>query len=657
MSSGRHSTLLARVGMFRLSGAFLAMAVSACGGPDSSSPPGSQPPPAELPPTANSPENTEGVEVSAPLLMGNCTLTATTMTAQVADGETAYLTLRPSDGKVVLNATTSAMTGSLPCELTSGVVTLSATGMTATTGRTVILDYINGLFLKGAGTPNVPGVVINMSVPTGGTNGLLDKLKVRGTASDDSFSVGAGTMGVGTMNINAGTTVGLDQLVDVTFTQVENVTINAGDGNDKISMAGVFGTTPVWALAASLYGGANNDTITGGTGNDTINGGSGDDTLDGGNGNDSFNMGTAPDGADTVTTTGTTPGNDTVDYSGRTAALTIKTILPADLATSTDTSGGTAGAEGDKISDTIVNITGGQGNDAITIAPTSTRTHNVNGGRGNDTFNSGAGADLFDGGLGADVCIGLTGSMSYASRTAAAVTVTLCGGDDAACAADNNDGAPAGTGAAGAGANFGTMADKLINVTGLTNMLGSEGRLLRITGFTDTGNDDNVTGYPITVVNSATSVTVDTTTNAMFDETDVTGTLSWTLVAEGDNARCANVVGTAVADTITGDARNNSLRGGDGNDTITGGTGDDGLYGEADNDTLYGGVGSDTVVGGAGNDTLTGGDGDDILQGDAGTDGFVCDGNNAAAVMGSAPGDIDFTVDVEMGETADATCN
>jgi hypothetical protein len=77
-----------------------------------------------------------------------------------------------------------------------------------------------------------------------------------------------------------------------------------------------------------------------------------------------------------------------------------------------------------------------------------------------------------------------------------------------------------------------------------------------------------------------------------------------------------NVIGTALADSLTGDANSNELSGKAGNDTLVGGAGDD---------RLNGGVGADSVSGGAGDDiieqivedagdTLDGGDGTDTAN-------------------------------------------
>ena len=65
--------------------------------------------------------------------------------------------------------------------------------------------------------------------------------------------------------------------------------VDAGDGNDTVTFTG--------GGAATLDGGAGDDTLTGGGGADTLIGGLGDDTLVGGDGNDSLDGG---DGADNL---------------------------------------------------------------------------------------------------------------------------------------------------------------------------------------------------------------------------------------------------------------------------------------------------------------------------------------------------------------------
>jgi large repetitive protein len=64
------------------------------------------------------------------------------------------------------------------------------------------------------------------------------------------------------------------------FAGFEILNATGGSGNDSFAVSG--------AVAATLDGGAGNDTITAGTGSDTITGGSGADILTGGAGADTF---------------------------------------------------------------------------------------------------------------------------------------------------------------------------------------------------------------------------------------------------------------------------------------------------------------------------------------------------------------------------------
>lgn len=121
-------------------------------------------------------------------------------------------------------------------------------------------------------------------------------------------------------------------------------------------------------------------------------------------------------------------------------------------------------------------------------------------------------------------------------------------------------------------------------------------------------------GDTVRYVRSATAITVD---------------LNLTTAQGGDIASDAfgdilsgieNVVGSALADTITGDNADNRLFGLGGADTIRGGGGNDVIAGDDSNDTLYGDAGEDNLTGGDGNDTLYGGTEKDTLAGGDGAD-------------------------------------
>jgi Ca2+-binding RTX toxin-like protein len=81
-----------------------------------------------------------------------------------------------------------------------------------------------------------------------------------------------------------------------------------------------------------------------------------------------------------------------------------------------------------------------------------------------------------------------------------------------------------------------------------------------------------------------------------------------------------HVVGSNLADTISGNEYANSLSGGLGNDTINGGYGADVLHGDGGDDIVDGGEGNDSLYGDDGNDRLIGGQGADTFYGGAGSD-------------------------------------
>jgi Ca2+-binding RTX toxin-like protein len=138
--------------------------------------------------------------------------------------------------------------------------------------------------------------------------------------------------------------------------------IIGASGNDNISGGGPQGIF--------IFGGAGNDTIAGGPGNDT---------LVGGSGNDWFYEGTGTTGSDVFIGS---DGIDTIDYSGRTAGVTITLDGTAD--------DGQGGTEADNVGTDIENIIGGQGNDFIVG---SSKNNNIIGGPGADTMQGGGGLD------------------------------------------------------------------------------------------------------------------------------------------------------------------------------------------------------------------------------------------------------------------------
>jgi len=114
------------------------------------------------------------------------------------------------------------------------------------------------------------------------------------------------------------------------------------------------------------------------------------------------------------------------------------------------------------------------------------------------------------------------------------------------------------------------------------------------------------------------------------------------------------IVGTALAEVLSGGAGDDIIRGLEGNDTLEGGDGSDTLIGgdgadlilggatDADlRDVIYGGDGNDTAYGGAGNDEIRGDAGSDLLFGDTGADTLI-GGTGNDTLNGGSLGDVLF---------------
>lgn len=648
-----------------------------------------------------------------PLLAAGCSLTSTLMTVTVKDGESAFLSLRPSDSMVVLNGHVFSGTTdtNAPCQIASTeTVQINAdVGGTRTLGRTVILDYLNGLFLLGEGA--VPGVKVDFTLT--GDTGALNTLKVRGSEGIDNFSIGAGTgagaAAVNALNVNAktgtptmqaggtgGVTVTLDTIVDVTFKNISSAVIISGPGDDRLDGSGTANVGTAYPNPLKLFGGDGLDTLIGGLGADRLNGGPDADTLNGCAGDDIYDMGTAPAGADVIAQacTATMEGNDTVDYGARTGSVSVnlsRTLTSTNAATDPGGLSGEASGDGAHISDKVLTIKLGAGDDSIVIGAASTLVHKVLGGPGDDSFTGGTTNDVFDGQAGDDTCIGALSQMDYRLRTTP-VSVTVCAsGCGTTAATDANDGELAvtstGTGAAtvapGAGIN-------VVTVTGAGFSTASVGNTITLSGCT-VGTENGA--FPIVKYVSANAVKIDvgvstgfasasdtcnyselrpdTTTNPPASTAaatltvkratgSVTGlnhaaswlgatlTLTHTTGAATDDGSYAvlkalSPSSVAIDDTSVGTfaggvsgmgwsavgAEHDNVQCGQ----VFGGSGNDLLVGDSRVNLLRGGPGDDIVVGGAGNDVLYGEAGADAVYGGAGND-WVYGGGGTGTDLG-----------------------
>jgi Ca2+-binding RTX toxin-like protein len=264
-----------------------------------------------------------------------------------------------------------------------------------------------------------------------------DKFDQSATADcGDTMNGGAGTDTVDYENRTNNLTILLDTAANDGETgEKDNIkadveVVLGGQGDDTITGS---------ANADEIHGGPGNDVINAGAGNDKITGNSGNDTLNGEAGDDTFveggvdaafnlmaaeNFGDGNDIINGGTHDGT--GVDTVDYSGRSATITI--TLCVDGAHLTGAASGQSlpatcsDADGESgESDSVVNLThviGGAGDDSITGAATDDI---LEGGAGDDSLIGGAGNDFLYGDAGDDTLEGDDGNdtLDSGAHTAA----------------------------------------------------------------------------------------------------------------------------------------------------------------------------------------------------------------------------------------------
>lgn len=319
---------------------------------------------------------------------------------------------------------------------------------------------------------------------------------------------------------------------------------------------------------------------------------------------------------------------------------------------------------------TAVTITGGSGNDAITLTGTNAADDIVSGGAGDDTITFTAkltDKDTVDGGTGEDTVVGTTanlkalttanlitnveaatvsdahtGVLTAANIGAAVDTITL--------AAGSNDGTVTfGAGDATLGLGTSSAATLTVNDTGLGT---TDSLTINSLKSDDSGNGKAVT------INGFETVTYDTS-NAAGDESvaavDIVGdadadgvrtSATLKVTGAGDFSAAAITLGAA---TGTGTIDASELTGAFsqsaqavGVTTITGGSGGDTILGGDLASTLSGGAGIDDITGGSKADVINGGDGDDTLQGSAATLG------NYDTVSGGAGKDTFKYTDAEL---------
>ncbi|XHS00915.1 hypothetical protein ACFB49_25160 [Sphingomonas sp. DBB INV C78] len=369
-------------------------------------------------------------------------------------------------------------------------------------------------------------------------------------------------------------------------------------------------------VAATIDGGAGDDTmyasdlgdnIFGGAGNDTLYGGRLDDWLLGGDGNDVLDAGSI--GA------------------------------------------GKLGGDGNYLN-------GGAGNDVVRGREGSDW---LEGGEGVDTLTGGAGDDILAGGAGeGDDLRGGTGNDQYLVRL----------GDGADLIEDEAESAPQAQAGGGdyikqrmAGILAGTIKKNWLgDAPGVASktIVGGEDAIAFGQGIgmgdiqlvrSSTDSDDLIVRVMQTVNGATTFSGTQLTVKDWFANSFKR--VEWLKFADGNEIRIGDIasfiVGGDSADVLIGTNGNDFVYGGGGNDAIylfagndigNGGTGDDMVAGHSGRDLLMGGLGIDQLIGGKGNDVLSGDGGGDDLYGGEGNDILSGGRGDGDVVVGGAGDDI-----------------
>ena len=362
-------------------------------------------------------------------------------------------------------------------------------------------------------------------------------------------------------------------------------------------------------VAATVDGGAGNDTIYasdrgdnlfGGAGNDTLYGGRLDDWLLGGDGDDVLDAGTADQQA--------------------------------------------LGGDGNYLN-------GGAGNDTL------------KGREGSDWLDGGDGADTLTGGAGDDILAGGTGDGDSLKGGLDDDQYLVRLGDGADIAEDEANGAPVAAPGGGdyvsqrmAGLFAGTIKKNWIgNAPGVVEkaVIGGEDAIVFGAGIglgdirmvrSSSDADDLI----IQIMQTVNGVTTFTGTQLTVKDwfADYFKRIEWLKFTDGTEVRIGDtisfIVGGSGNDLLIGTSGNDFAYGGDGDDQLLLFAGNDVGNGGSGNDLIAGHSGQDLLVGGLGVDQLIGGKGKDALSGDGGGDDLY--GGNEDDILSGGRGDGDVVV-------------
>lgn len=277
---------------------------------------------------------------------------------------------------VTVGATANdGLTGELDNIQADVEIVTGGTGADTMTASTSVAITFNG----GAGddilTGNGAADTLNGDAGNDTLAGAGGNDTLNGGDGDDTFTEGTASNGGDVFNGGNGTdTVDYSARLAGVVVTMDGTAANDGAtaeaDNVKSDVENLIGTD----LVDTITGNASANTITGGTGADILNGGAGDDV---------FTSGTAMDDGDTISGGA---GVDTIDYSNRTAGVTV-------VLNGTTPSGETG--EGDTLNTDMENVIGTGFDDSITG---NASANELVGGVGDDTLLGLAGDDVLEGG-------------------------------------------------------------------------------------------------------------------------------------------------------------------------------------------------------------------------------------------------------------------
>ena len=509
--------------------------------------------------------------------------------------------------KIQVNGWQCVSTTSVPLT-TTNVSKIVVNGTAA--NEKVIWDNLPGSFGTTIYGTN-GGVTVNLGTGT-------DSFMLRGSSAADKYQVG--NSGAGDIYFDLTN----DNKADIRVMGAEALTVSLLGGADTFhARGGAISGSHLDATVTSLVPATLNMTVYGGDGNDEINGGNGDDVFWGGPGDDTFKSAVTDDGSDTFHGEA---GSDLVDYSNRSAALTVDIIPDRGFARGTvDLTGLTYGASGDVDGDDLViKIDGGSDITTSFSAPADAAgvASQINAAAGVTVASVAASGKL----VLTSPTTGALSSIEVVSGTGGAVA-------DLGLSVAVYDTIDADDGIAGENDDVQFSVEKINGGSGADNIRGSSvSNTINGNGGADVifGGWGNATcASDVDVLNGGDG----DDTFDMGDEPECGDALAGGAGIDKADYQARKVGVTVTIDTSANDGQTSEgdkvpsdieiVMGGSGNDTLTGGTG---------NDELHGGLGNDTLNGGAGNDTLAGGDGADTMSGDAGDDTFLESGADSLYV-------------------------